>query len=484
MNFRRGVVVRIEHGKMVALFSAMAVLGSCSFVPDYQRPDPGSPTAFRQSASELPRPRKEWWRDFASPELDALIEKGLANNHDLKAALHRVAQAEAQATSSRSGLFPLISGYVQHERFGPEGGAGAAVRYNTDWKTSKLTQGGLRMSYELDLWGKNRAAAESAEELVLATEHDRRTVALSLIGDIVTSYFQYLLALEQMVVAEDSRQSVRRQLSAVEQRAKVGEATQIEVMQQRTAVAQADSRIPADGQMSDQALHRLAVLTGAPPGTLRLEGDKLRVIAVPPVAAGLPSEMLQSRPDIARAEAQLRSANADIGVARAKFLPSFSLTGDGGTASPTLASLLSPAALYLTLLGSLTQTIFDAGRTAAEVDFNEARFKELAETYQSTVLIALREVEDALSSSRRLAEQEASHKELVAIAKEAHELSTLSYNAGHLEYLTLLETERARYQAADNALQIRFSRLAAAINLYKALGGMELPAAAGSKGAS
>jgi NodT family efflux transporter outer membrane factor (OMF) lipoprotein len=454
-----------------------ALLAGCSFVPEYQRPDPGVPARFNQATTELPRPGKEWWRDFASPELNALVERGLANNHDLKAALHRVGQAEAQASAGRSSLFPLISGFVQHDQFGPSGGVGTAARYGTDWQGSRLTQAGVRLSYEIDLWGKNRAAAQAAEELVRASEFDRKTVALTLVGDIVTTYFQAILAAEQARLAADNLATLRRQLDAVQQRAKAGEATQIEVAQQRTAVAQAEAQVPAYRQSHDLALHRLAVLLGEAPGSLRIAATDLRKVAVPPVAAGLPSALLESRPDIAKAEAELLSANANIGVARAKFLPSFALTGEGGVASPVLASLLSPVGLYYSVLGSATQTIFDAGRTAAEVDYNKARFRELGESYQTTVLTALREVEDGLVSSRWLADQEKAQKDLATAARQANDMSNVSYQAGQLDYLTLLETERARYAALNGELQMRFSRLVTATNLAKALGGMELPPA-------
>lgn len=453
-----------------------AVLASCSLAPEYVKPDQPMPADYRgrsEVADALPELPTKWWESFGSAELNRLEETALANNFSLKAATARVAQALANAEAAGAGLLPTVMAKGSAEGSGPSLGVGQPGRYGSagDFKSERLYQGSLRANYEADFWKKNALGAESARAALDANEYDRKTVTLTLIGQVATNYFQYLLAQDRLTVARANVDNSQKTLDVLQKRAAIQEATAIQIAQQRAALARAQAQIPALELRREQIKDQLALLLGMAPGQLTLTGTSLEGLVVPQVKPGLPSDLLTRRPDIARSEAQLRAANANIGVARANYLPSFVLTAEGGQGSAFLSRLLSPGGLFYSLLGSVGQTVFDGGKTDAQVEGAKARFEEMTHLYRQTVLTALQETEDSLFSVHYLGEQEKADAVTASAARQAHEQTAKALASGFADFMTVLDAERNRYSAEDTLAQTRYGRLASAVSLMKALGG-------------
>lgn len=473
--------------RSLLLLTGAATIASCSMQPDYEPPRPEMPAAYRETGAapaeadgedaardeSLPQPQARWWRHFGSAELDALVAEALANNRDLKAAVSRIEQARALAGIAGAPLLPTVSVTGAGESKAPAGGIGSRVPGGP--KNAKLYEIGVQASYELDLWGKNSSAASSALATATASLFDRETVAISLVADVATSYFAYLQAEERLRVAARKTENVNTLLETVGKRFEIGEGTKVEVAQQRSALAEARSEIPVLELDRARARNRLAVLLGRPPQSLELKGKELLAVSTPRIRAGLPSDLLLRRPDVRKAEADLVAANADIGVARAKLLPSFALTAERGFGSQHLATLLSPASIFYTLAADIAFTVFDNARASGEIALNQARYEELVQAYAQAVLAALRDVEDALAALHFLGQQEEAQQLALEEARQAYDLSKAAYGIGMAHYLSVLEAERSKFRAEDNVARTRFARLNAAVLLYKALGGGASP---------
>jgi NodT family efflux transporter outer membrane factor (OMF) lipoprotein len=455
---------------------AMVVLlpSACNLTPDYERPKQDIPNAYRNPlpdpSPEVPRPLSQWWKSFGSPELDALVEEAMGNNHDIKAATQRILQAEAQGGSAAAGLLPSVTLNAKRSVDSPNGGQGTLISGTTN-RTHRLSSVGFSASYELDLWGKIRATEASSLATALANVHDRETLAITMVSDLVSTYIQYLESLDREAVARQNIANMKTMHAAVRERVRLGESSQLELAQQRNVLAQGEATIPPIVLQRERSFNKIAALLGRAPGQLNLSGKSLSDLTLPEVGPGLPSDLLLRRPDIKKAEANLIAANANIGVARAKMLPSFSLTGDRGWASQLFDNLTSPASIYFTLAASVATTIFDNGKNQADIDYSKAKYSELVETYQQVVLNSLRDVEDALASVRLEGELEVAQEEVSKASMDAYQLSSESFRLGMVDYLNVLETQRTRFQADDAKVQSRFGRLSAVVALYKALGG-------------
>lgn len=451
--------------------AAVAVmLSACTVGPDYVRPEQPVPEEYVSGDSkqqELPRPKTRWWTQFGSEELNWLVDIALANNHDVRAAMQRIAQAEAKAGMEAGALLPVIQG---------TGKTQTGKKSQNDFGasstgTQQLNSIGLEASYELDLWGKNRSNMASAMATAHASVYERETVVVTLISDVVTTYLQYLQAAERVAVAKRNIENMLRVQAKVIKRQRIGEGTELEVMQQETALHNAEANLPVVELAQDQQLNRLAYLLGTTPGELRLQGRSMDSLTIPEVTPGLPSELLLRRPDIRRAEANLVAANANINMTRAKLFPSLTLTVDRGWSSSDVYNLLSPGSIYWTLGAKLAQTLFDNGKSNSEIAYYEARWNELIELYRQSIVAALRDVEDALAAIKRHDSRNKAQIAMVRTARESYRLSQDSFTIGITDYLTVLETERTQYNAEDGLIQSRYSRYAAAVALFKALGG-------------
>ncbi|MBI3446094.1 MAG: efflux transporter outer membrane subunit, partial [Magnetospirillum sp.] len=354
---KRGAYATAAHWVMVAGIATMA--SACSMTPDYQRPKQDIPVSYRnplpEPSPELPKPLSQWWKILKSEELDTLVEEALANNHDLKAATHRILQAEAQAGSAASALLPTITSSTKRSVDSPQGGQGANPEFPTN-RTHRLTNAGMTVSWEIDLWGKIRASEASSLASALANVHDREAVGLTLVSDVVITYIQYLEGLDRETVARSNIANMKAMFAAVKERVRLGESSNLELAQQRNVLAQAEATIPPILLQRERSFNKLATLLGRPPQTLALNGKTMRDLIMPEVSAGMPADVLLRRPDIRKAEANLLAANANIGVARTKLLPSLAITGDRGWASQLFEHLTQPGSIYYTLAGTLTST--------------------------------------------------------------------------------------------------------------------------------
>jgi NodT family efflux transporter outer membrane factor (OMF) lipoprotein len=329
----------------------------------------------------------------------------------------------------------------------------------------------LTASYELDFWGKNRAARDAARAAAVASRYDQQTVALTVVSSVATTYFQALELRDRLQVAHQNLENGDKILHGLTFEQEVGTATGLDVAQQATLVALLYAAIPPLEEQFKQTVYALAVLIGRTPESIDVNDGTLTALKAPPVVSGLPSKLLTRRPDIAEAEQQLIAANADITVARAELFPTIELTASGGYESGVLSSLVSPANRVYALSAGLTQPIFHGGALRGELAYTKARYTELATTYHKTVLTALSNVEDALVAARQTAAQQARQADAVATARRAYEFAQTQMSAGTVNILTVLNTENALFSAQDTLVQVQYSHLQALVDLFTALGG-------------
>jgi NodT family efflux transporter outer membrane factor (OMF) lipoprotein len=405
-----------------------------------------------------------WWESFDSDELSALVAEALAGSPDLAIATERVHQAEAQVRIAGASLFPVLTAGGDTSTRRTSGSGATVVSHGTDIA--------LTASYELDLWGKNRAGKRSAESTLAATAFDRDTARLTLISGVATSYFDVLALRSRLEIARENLAIAERVLELVSARARNGAASALDVSRQEaTVLSQRAALLPVE-QLERQTLAALAVLLGRPPEGFDVQATSVVDLAVPAIDPGLPAELLVRRPDLASAEAQLGSANADVAAARAALLPSIKLTGTAGLASGALLSLVSGGTTAaIGIAASLLQPIFDGGRLRGQKAIAESRERELVETYRKAILSAFVDVEQALVGASRLGQQEQVQTEVQARARESLRLAEVRYRQGADDLLTVLDAQRTLFSAEDQLAQLRQSRLEAAVNLYKALGG-------------
>lgn len=447
--------------------AAVPLLVACSVGPRYHRPDIPPPAQWSTTASQqAPEwPSADWWRGFNSPDLDALIAQAQAANDDLKAAIARVEEADAQRRIALAPLLPALSAGATATR------ARQIVPGNPAPQTGKVFSPLLSASYELDFWGRNRAGYVAAAATERASRYDRTTVELSVLAGVATSYFQVLELRDRVQIADRNLANAQQVLHGLELEQHAGLATALDVAQQQTIVDTEGAAIPPLRQQLRQSQDALAILLGSTPEALEVATGTLDEIGQPEVRPGLPSELLTRRPDVASAEAQLMAANANIGAARAALFPSISLTADGGYVSSELATLLTPANRVWSLAGSLTQPIFQGGALAGQYRYTQARYRELLADYHKAVISALANVEDALIAVQQTSEQVARQRAAAETARRAYRFAQQQMRAGTINILTLLNTETSLFTAEDALAQAKYARLQALVSLYQALGG-------------
>jgi multidrug efflux system outer membrane protein len=440
------------------------LLAGCATQPAVEHPEVPVPDSWTRTVGQ-PAPagqQADWWNRFGSPELSRLVTAAREANPDLAAAAHRIAQAAALVRVAGAGLYPAVEAAGSGSRnWRGEGGS----------RTADSVRAVFEASYEVDLWGRNRLGVEAALAERIASEYDREAVALSLSAEVATAYFQYLSLGDRIGRTGRILATAERVLALVEQQEALGVASALELAQQRAAVASLRATLPQLERQRAETRNALAALLGRAPGDLRIEAASLDSVEVPPVAAGLPSTLLERRPDLRSREAALAAARADVDAARAALLPSIRLTGSAGFASDALSGLFSPAGMLASLAAGLTAPIFDAGRLAGARDVALAREAELVEAYRGAVIDAFRDVEDALAAIEYLAATEEAQRAAAGEARRAYELAEARYRAGVVSFLTVLETQRTLFQQEDTLEQTRLARLDAAVGLYRALGG-------------
>ncbi|KJC36163.1 RND transporter [Bradyrhizobium sp. LTSP885] len=437
-------------------------------------PDPALDVPQGYKAARLGRPGDapptlDWWRGFRSAELTQLMEEAQTVNLDIAAAVARFRQADALARQAGAALLPSLStgGSEAYSRTSGSSASGLSIggREVVNYNAS------LSASYQLDFWGQNRDAAQAAEETSVANRFDREVTALTTLTTVATAYFTVLGTQDRLRTAQRNIASAERVLNAINDRFKAGTGTDLDVAQQESVLANQRAQVPPLRQTLDQNINALAVLVSRPPESVRISGGTLNAVAIPRVTPGLPSELLTQRPDIRRQEAQLASATANVGSARAQFYPSIQLTGQGGYQSSALVSLFQPHAAFFNLVGSATQPIFDGGKILGNFEYTQAKQDELLQTYRKTVVQAFTDVDNALVAIRETTRKLQLQRDVLTASRRAFQLAEQQLRAGTADIVTVLNTQLTLFQAEDAYSQAQLARLLAIVSLYQALGG-------------
>ncbi|MDR0565385.1 MAG: efflux transporter outer membrane subunit [Azoarcus sp.] len=454
--------------KTPALACAALFVAACSFTGPVARPDMALPQQWQEASANIDAalPEADWWRGFGSPRLDALIAEALEGNPDLRIQGERIIQAELALRTANASLFPSLnlsgdSGWNRRNT----GTSGNNV--TTESKSSALN---LAAGYEIDLWGRVAASIASGKAGLDASRYDFEAARLSLAASVATTWFQYLASIERLGIARENLAIAERVLKVVEAKYRNGAVSALDLSRQKTTVLTQRAQIDPLEVQARQTLMALDILCGRVPTPAAGQPEKLAHITLPAVSAGLPSELLLRRPDIASEEARLAAAAANIGAARAELFPRITLSAGGGLATDLLLSLAHPAST-VSISAGILQTIFDGGRLRAQVDTARSREREQVENYRKTILAALKEVEDSLSSAARDARQEEAHTQILEEAERSLRLAELRYRMGADDLLAVLDAQRTRFSVQDQLAQLRLARLTDTVNLFKALGG-------------
>lgn len=457
--------------RLATLAALVAVgLNACMVGPDYTRPEISAPGAFRfQGPDARELANTAWWQQFDDPVLDGLINEALANNKDLRIAAARVEEFAGALTATRAELFPQI-GY---------GAAGSRDRISERLATplspavpnpQATYQAVLNASWEIDLWGRIRRESEAAQASLFATEEARRGVVLSLVAATAVGYTSLRTLDKQLEIARATARSYRETLDLFELRYQGGVVSLVQVAQIRSQYEFALAQVPLLEALVARQEHALSVLLGRNPGPL-LRGKPIEQLKLPPVPAGLPSDLLTRRPDIRQAEQDLIAANARIGAARALYFPTLSLTGAVGTASADLDDLFTGPARTWSYAGSLVGPIFTFGLIEGLVAQSEARQRQLLANYERTIQTAFREVDDALIDTRKSRERLSAQARRVAALQDYARLATLRYDNGYTSYLEVLDALRSLFEAELDYADTYGQVFTALVNTYKAMGG-------------
>ncbi|HSB24445.1 MAG TPA: efflux transporter outer membrane subunit [Burkholderiaceae bacterium] len=473
---------------MLQTCSLMLPLGGCLLSGDMPEPNLVVPAAYdggpkNPIAAQAALPSLDWWTKFRSRELTALMEEARANNLDIAAAIARIVQADAQARVTGAALLPVVdlNGDATHQQATKTGTKASAANLgrNTyksggDIVTNNLTAT-LNASYEIDFWGKNRAALRNKEELAVASRFDREVVGLTTMVAVANAYFQVLAAQDRLKAAREDIVSATRVLDLIKQRVAAGTASALETAQQESVVDTLRAAVPQLEQSLKQNRTTLAVLMGRSPEQVRIRGGTLASIATPRVTPGLPSELLTQRPDIREAEANLAAANANVYNARAQFLPSITLTGEGGYESAVLKVLLRPESAIYSAAAGLTAPIFHGGELLGNLDLQKGKQDELVQNYRKAVISGFADVEIALDAVRQTSLRVTLQTQVVKSSRQAFDISEQRLREGTIDLVTVLQTQQTLYQAQDVLFQAQLARLQAIVSLYQALGGGWVP---------
>ena len=458
--------IRIPTLMLTAVLGARASVG-----PAYQRPELQLPGAFpgataTDSAIEI---RADWWTLYGDPTLDTLIRSALERNADIRIAVARIEETDANLREADAAFLPEITlgssgsrSRVSQQNATPIPGGVSPIRNSVRLAAST--------SFELDFWGRLRRGVEAVRATALASRYSRDTVALTLTGLVAQSYFSLRSLDAQTIILRETLKTRDESLSLARRRAEAGVASDLELNQAESS--RADAAIQLADILRQRALieHQLAILAGSL--DLTVAGGDIRTLPLPPAPpVGLPSSLLARRPDIAQAEAALMAANAQIGVARAELFPLVSLTGTYGSESRALASLLTTGAGIWSIGFAMTLPIFDAGRRAARVDAAEARERQVLFGYQKAVETGFREVADALTNVASSRGTEADYTARANAARNALRLATRRYEAGYSSFLEVLDAQRTSNEAELAVIRNRLATLSASVDLMKALGG-------------
>ena len=442
---------------VVALAVATAACTTPAPVP---LKDGDVPAAFTAPvAKDAPTwPTLDWWTTLNASELPPLETTAREQNLDLLAAAARVVQAQAQTGIAGSALFPNVNATGTAQRNGTnQKGVPGGNTHNTFGVSAQA-------SYEVDLWGLNRDQLRAAEQSELAARYAQQTVDLTITASVANTYFDVLALRQRVAIAKQNIEAARRILTITEAKVTNGVSSNLELAQQRAQVAAEEAAIPPLEEQEREARYALAILLGCAPEGFDVKSLNLDGIVTPVVQPGIPSSLLERRPDIAQSEAQLLAQHANVDAARAAFFPQINLSG-------SIGAVFNPTTMVWSIGASLLQAVFDAGKLSAESDLEKARQTELLVDYRKAVFSAFSDVESSMGQVTALAEQERLVNEQEVNAAEAYRIAELQYREGVTDLLNVLQTQQTLFSAQDQLVQIRLARLQAGVGLYRALGG-------------
>ena len=442
----------------------------CLLGPNYERPVVDAPPAYRFEVAEAAQTANtSWWHQFQDPVLEDLIGEALANNLSVAIAAANVEQAAALLTQARAAFYPQVDYGADASRAKPtEAGTVALPAPLADPRTSYQVLAGA--SWEIDLWGRIRRLSESARAQMLATEEARRGVVLSLVASVASGYVQLRGLDEQLEIAKRTKDTYAESVRLFELQYKYGLKSRMTVEQARTQYETAAAAIPEIETQIAQTENALSILLGRNPGPVA-RGKSIDELVLPAIPAGIPSELLERRPDILQAEQNLVAANAQIGAAKALYFPTISLTGAFGQESAALQDLFKGPARVWSYAGSIVGPIFTGGAISGQVRQAEALQAATELGYKLAIQSAFADVDNALIAREKLVIQLQALERLVAASSEYTRLAQLQFDGGVTPYVTVLQAQQQLFPAELDRVQARASLLAATVNIYKAMGG-------------
>jgi outer membrane protein, multidrug efflux system len=462
-----------KHHTILAASLCLLPLSSCTVGPDYVRPSAPEQSSWKgrsnpSTARALP---SAWWRVFKDAELNQLEEQAIAASQDLHIAVARVTEARAFARVAKADQYPSLTAGGSYSRNRasanspefPDGAPRPALESN-DYRAS------FDLSYELDLWGRVRRNTEAANADAQSAASDMQVVLLTLTADVARNYCQLRSLDSEKSVLESTIAMRRDEVHLQKTRAQGGLNNALDETRAQSELATAEADLQSIVRQRSQVEHALAVLCGKPAGEFMVRANPSNV-PPPHIPVGLPSSLLQRRPDIAKAEQQMQASNARIGVAKAAFFPTISLTGSAGFASADLGSFLNWPSRMWSAGPGIHLPIFDGGKNKANLGAATARYEQSVAHYRGVILQSFREVEDALSDLRTLAEQTAAAERAVTASQETASLAAERYRTGLTNYLDVVDARRAVLQAERQDRQLRGQQAVSTILLAKALGG-------------
>jgi NodT family efflux transporter outer membrane factor (OMF) lipoprotein len=460
----------------------LLLLGGCAVGPTYERPSAPTSASFKelppgwvQAAPSDAIDRGEWWKLFNDPTLDDLESQVIVSNQNIAVAAASYEQARAIVQQQRAAIFPVVSLDGSATR---EGGNGLSSRLSTSSTTRSSSSGSSRTnmqlslgaSWEPDVWGRLRAGLTGAQASAQASEADLASARLSAQGEVAVDYFSLRQADAQIELLKSTVEGYQRSLDITRNRYNAAIAAKTDVLQAETQLASAQVDLLTTQQQRAQLEHAIAVLVGKAPSEFTLEPAKWNV-TIPEVPVGVPSTLLQRRPDIAAAERRVAAANADIGIAKAGYFPSFGLNASYGTSGGSMGDLLSASNAIWSLGLSVAQTVLDFGATSGKVDAARAAYNGTVANYRQTVLTAFQSVEDQLTAAQILARQQEYRKQASEAADQVEAQMLNRYRAGQVSYTDVVTAQATALNARRSLVQAQADRQTAAISLIQALGG-------------
>ncbi len=455
---------------IIPILLIFILLAGCAVGPDYKRPEISTPATYMYEVKDAAdTANTEWWHQFKDPVLDSLIDEALANNKSVKIAAAKVEQASGLLVQTRSPIFPQInySGAGEQQRLTELSATPLSSAIPNPQTAYQVLAGA---SWEIDLWGRIRRLTESAQANLLATEYAKTGVVLSLVASVASSYLQLRGLDEQLRISKRTLAAYGETVRIFELQHQYGVVSKMNVEQARSQYETAASSIPGIESQIAQTQNAICILLGRNPGPVE-RGKSITELTMPAVPEGVPSQVLERRPDILQAEQQLVAANAQIGAARALYFPTITLTGNYGGASSDLSNLFNGPARVWSYGGSITGPIFTGGAIWGQVFQAEAGQKAALFNYQAVIQSAFGDVENSLVASQKLSEQIRAQERLVRANQEYSRLARLQYNGGYVPYSTVLQADQQLFPSELSLAQTRAAVFSSLVAIYQAMGG-------------